>query len=215
MSPSGSSVPTATDHRDEVAARRAEARARILEAARDLAAEHGIGAISLRELGRRVGMRAPSLYEYFDSKHAIYDALFAAGYRSLLDEMDDLVVAAAAVDPGDPAAVRAALLAGMRRFLGFCVADPARYQLMFQRPVPGYEPSPEAYGPSVELLAEMRSLFDLLGIRDPAHLDLWTAVTTGLADQQIANDPGGDRWLRLDEEAVDMLLAHIRREGKR
>ena len=29
---------------------------------------------------------------------------------------------------------------------------------------------------------------------------------TGLAGQQISNDPGGDRWERLIDRAVDMLL---------
>jgi hypothetical protein len=44
------------------------------------------------------------------------------------------------------------------------------------------------------------------GVREPAELDLWTAVLTGLATQQISNDPGGDRWSRLVDTAVDRLL---------
>jgi hypothetical protein len=31
---------------------------------------------------------------------------------------------------------------------------------------------------------------------------------TGLVDQQISNDPGGDRWIRLIDDAVVMFLAH-------
>ena len=46
------------------------------------------------------------------------------------------------------------------------------------------------------------------GVGDPAHCDIWTALTTGLVDQQIANDPGGDRWSRLIDEVVAMFLAH-------
>jgi hypothetical protein len=38
---------------------------------------------------------------------------------------------------------------------------------------------------------------------------LFTALLSGLADQQIANDPGGDRWLRLVDSAVDMYLGHV------
>jgi hypothetical protein len=38
-------------------------------------------------------------------------------------------------------------------------------------------------------------------------VDLWTAVATGLVSQQLANDPGGDRWVRLIDRAVAMLLA--------
>ncbi|MGH8895351.1 MAG: hypothetical protein ACRDWY_18900 [Actinomycetes bacterium] len=46
------------------------------------------------------------------------------------------------------------------------------------------------------------------GVTDPRHFDTWTAVMTGLVDQQIANEPGGDRWTRLIEDVVRMLLAH-------
>ena len=35
------------------------------------------------------------------------------------------------------------------------------------------------------------------GIDDGRQVDIWTAVLTGLTSQQMANDPGGDRWLRL------------------
>ena len=47
------------------------------------------------------------------------------------------------------------------------------------------------------------------GITEQADLDLWTALLSGLASQQVANDPGGDRWLRLVDDAVDMFLAHV------
>jgi hypothetical protein len=32
---------------------------------------------------------------------------------------------------------------------------------------------------------------------------------TGLVDQQISNEPGGERWTRLHDEAIDMFLEHI------
>lgn len=41
----------------------------------------------------------------------------------------------------------------------------------------------------------------------PATLDLYTAMLTGLASQQISNDPGGDHWPRLVPDAVDRVLA--------
>jgi hypothetical protein len=41
---------------------------------------------------------------------------------------------------------------------------------------------------------------------------MWTALTTGLVDQQISNDPGGTRWSDLVDEAVDMFLLHHRRQ---
>jgi hypothetical protein len=45
------------------------------------------------------------------------------------------------------------------------------------------------------------------GATSPEKLDLWTALLSGLAAQQVSNDPGGDRWSRLVEPAVDMFVA--------
>ena len=41
--------------------------------------EAGVGGLSMSEIARRLGMRQPSLYKYFPSLHAVYDALFARG----------------------------------------------------------------------------------------------------------------------------------------
>src|SRR5438874_13722738 len=78
-------VPT----RDRQAERREATRAEILEAAWALARENGLAGVSLRDVAARIGMRPPSLYWYFDSKHAIYDAMFADGNRALLARMDE------------------------------------------------------------------------------------------------------------------------------
>ncbi len=58
---------------DKVAMRREAKTASIVAEAWGLAREHGVGGISLHALARTVGMRQPSLYEYFESKHALYD----------------------------------------------------------------------------------------------------------------------------------------------
>jgi hypothetical protein len=97
----------------------------------------------------------------------------------------------------------------MHCFVGFCTEDPARYQLMFQRTIPGFEPSPETYAIAVEALGVMHHRLATHGITDPASLDLITAVSTGLTDQQISNDPGGDRWVRLVDDAAEMLHRHL------
>ena len=76
---------TPTTKADPRAARREASLRRILDAAWELSRERGLTGWTLRDLGTAVGMRAPSLYVYFDSKNALYDALFSDGYRSLLD----------------------------------------------------------------------------------------------------------------------------------
>lgn len=180
------------------AARREAALRRIVDAAWLLSAEHGLTGWTLRDLGDALGLRPPSLYVYVDSKHALYDLLFADGYRALLEEMADLM--AAATDPRDR------LRQSAHRFVAFCVADPARCQLLFLRTIPGFEPSPESYALAVRALGHTREVLNEAGIHDVAELDLWTAMLSGLATQQISNDPGGDRWSRLVDRAVDRLL---------
>lgn len=193
--------------RDRRAERREATRAEILEAAQELMREHGVAGLSLRDLGQKVGMRAQSLYSYFDSKDAIYDALFAEGFRQYLE------IRRAIPRTGDP---RADFRVVCRTYFDFCLEDPARYQLLFQRTIPGFQPSPESYAPSVEGLEITRQLLVEAGGDDPTDLDLFTGLMTGLIDQQISNDLGGDRWYRLLDEALDMLFAHFdaRKKGK-
>jgi AcrR family transcriptional regulator len=189
-------IPT----RDRRAERREATRAEILEAAWELMREHGVAGLSLRDLGQKVGMRAQSLYSYFDSKEALYDALFGEGCRECFERIQQVE------RTGDP---RADFRAGCRVYVDFCLEDAARYQLLFQRTIPGFEPSPESYAPSVEGLERLRRALVDAGARDPRDLDLCTGIVTGLVDQQISNDPGGDRWYRLLDDALDMLFAYI------
>ena len=194
--------------RDRRAERFAATRREIIDAAWDLVRANGLGALAMRDLGARVGMRAQSLYAYFPSKFAIYDALFAESNRELLRRLNDL---AAVRDPIE------GLRARTRLFLAFCVEDPGRYQLLFQRTIPGFEPSPEAYAPALDVLQTAREALLECGITDPQAIDMWTGITGGLAAQQIANDPGGDRWTRLADEAADMFLARyapVRKKGR-
>src|SRR5215472_3019213 len=79
------SATSASVVRDRRAERREATRAEILAAAWELVRAEGLAALSLRDLARRVGMQAPSLYSYFDSKHAIYDAMFAQGAQDFLE----------------------------------------------------------------------------------------------------------------------------------
>lgn len=179
--------------------RRLQTRSEILESAWQLCRDGGLTSLSLRVLAERVGMRAPSLYSYFASKDAIYDAMFADGQRELLAVISDLPV-----DDADRESVREAA----HRYFCFCTSDPVRYQLLFQRTIPGFEPSPESYALASEVLDTAERAITAAGLADARLVDLWTALLTGLADQQISNDPGGDRWYRLLDEAVDLFCDH-------
>lgn len=185
--------------RDRRAERREATKAEILDAAWELVRAEGLAGLSLRDLARLVGMQAPSLYSYFESKNAIFDAMFAQGARAFLEGETRMEAS------GDPLRD---LQAGVRFFVGFCTENPVRYQLMFQRTIPGFEPTPETFAIAIEGLNSLRARLARIGISDQRPLDLLTALGTGLADQQISNDPGGDRWVRLVDEAVEMFFNH-------
>jgi AcrR family transcriptional regulator len=191
--------------RDRRAERFAATRREILDAAWELAAVAGLVGIAMRDLGTAVGMRAQSLYAYFPSKHAMYDAMFAEANQELLARMK-------AVDGDDP---QRRLRAQARVFVQFCVEQPVRYQLLFQRTIPGFEPSPQAYAPAVEVLALSRRTVAACGVSGERAFDAWTALTGGIAAQQNANEPGGRRWTRLLDDTIDMYLTHYRSATRR
>lgn len=104
-----------------------------LDAAVAIMAEAGVGGLSMSEIARRLGMRQPSLYKYFRSLHAVYDALFARGVA----RSGAAVQAAVAAQPQGLASIRAA----SRALVRWAVENPVLAQLMYWRPVPGFAPA--------------------------------------------------------------------------
>jgi AcrR family transcriptional regulator len=184
--------------RDRAAERREATRAEILETAWELAEQQGLAEFTLRELAERVGMRAPSLYTHFESKHAIYDAMFGQAWS----DYEQVALAEFAELPQAP---RAAIRRAARVFFDYAVAHPARHQLMNQRIIPGFEPSAESYAPAVRVLELGRQLLRDVGVTESSDFDIATAMIAGLINQQLANDPGGTRWSVLLDRAIDIL----------
>ncbi len=178
----------------------------VLAAARDLAREQGLASISMRDIGSRVGLHASSLYQYFPSKDAIYDALFAAGHRELHAWMAELDRTGKPVD---------VLKRGSRRFTKFCLQDEVRYQLLFQRTIPGFVPSEGSMALAWQSYRDLVAALAGAGVTRQADIDLWTAIQMGLTAQQWANDPGGRRFVDHLEPAVDMFLAHVKRTRRK
>jgi AcrR family transcriptional regulator len=179
-------------------ARRREAKvAGIIESAWELARLNGIAGISLHALAREVGMRQPSLYAYFDSKLALYDAMFADGNQRLLDQLDRVAL------PRDP---RAALKRFLGTFVTAALEDPARYELLFERHIPGFTPSPASYRLAEEALGRFVTTINAAGITKQADVDCIVAVVAGLMAAQLSNDPGGTRWIRHLNRLVDLYV---------
>ncbi len=195
-------IVIASPTRNRVAERRSATRREILDAAWEVAREKGVAAFTLKDVADRVGMRPPSLYSHFASKNAIYDAMFGQAWHGCLDAMR----AAADGLPDDP---RTAMTVMGHAYFDYAVADQARNQLMNARISPDFQPSAQAYAPSLAVWELARTELDKVGVSAEADLDLFSAVVGGLVDAQLANDPGGDRYARQLDRAIGMLAEHF------
>jgi AcrR family transcriptional regulator len=176
----------------------------IIDSAWKLAREQGIASVSLHALARDVGIRQPSLYEYFDCKNALYDAMFADGNRKLIERMDATKL------PREP---RVALKRFLTAFAAFGLEDPARYELLFQRHVPGFTPSQGSYALAQVVLQRVVTLLKNAGVTDQGDIDCVVAVTAGIMESQLSNDPGGNRWVRHLNRLVDLVVDDATKKG--
>src|SRR5579875_745572 len=184
-------------------------RQEIVDAAWQAARDKGLTGLTLSDVAARVGMRVPSLYSYFASKNEIYDAMFAQGNEEFLEFIKQR-------QAGLPRRPRELVRETFRIFFDFCTADPVRYQLLFQRTIPGFVPSEPSYAKAIEVLDVFRRQLADAGLTGgQADEDLLTALSSGLVDQQIANDPGGDRWGRLLDEVADMAYDHLMKKRRK
>lgn len=188
--------------RDRFAERRVAVRAEIVDAAWQIAHDTGLATMTLKDVAERIGMRAPSLYTHFDSKMAIVDAMFAGAWT-------DYLVVITEVESGMPAAPRDVLAQVAQTFFDFAVADLERYQLMNKAVIPGFHPTAQSYAPSVEVMERIVAVLRGVGISDDDGRDLFLAVVSAVIDQQLANDPSGDRWRHLLPRVIDMYADHM------
>ena len=196
--------------------RRQETIEQVLDVAVEVMAEQGVAGLSLGEVARRMGIRTPSLYGYFDGKHALYDALFERGWRLLLEQQRAAEARMTRTDP------LADFRDGMDIFVRWAVEHPAYSALMFWRPVPGFVPSERAYAPAVVLDEEGRA--EVVRLREagilPADVDVdrayraSTALVAGVISQQLSNAPDepfdSGTWTTVLPDLLDMWLAHCR-----
>jgi AcrR family transcriptional regulator len=185
----------------------------ILDLAIEVMAEDGVAALSLAEVARRMGMRPPSLYQYFPSKLAVYDALFERGACQTLAILESYQSRIAE----DPLAGLAAAQAAWNEWV---MANPVLAQLLYWRPVPGFEPSPKAYQPALQLQdlgwAALQAAVDAGQLARAAASEeggaLYTILMAGVISQQLANEPAATaatgRFTRLTPTVLDMFVRY-------
>lgn len=177
----------------------------------DVMTEGGVGGLTLAEVARRLGVQPPSLYKYFPSLLALYDELFRRGQQQHLEVVQHAITTSR---PG-----LTAVAAGIRAGATWSATHPVLAQLLFWRPVPGYEPTAEAFAPSIAMVEHFRNaLTDAVAAGELAAegdsddaLTLLSVVASGLVSQHLANDPGASvdesRFLRLIDQAMAMFAS--------
>ncbi len=183
----------------------------ILAAARTQMRESGVAALNLHEVARRIGTTTAALYKYFTGKAALYDALFRLGTRLYREELEALDLGAGSAE--------SALQGAIEHQLDFALRNPELYQLILQRPVPGFVPSEEGLKEAAQLEDVGREILDRLigrGVIAPEGpperaFNLLLAVMGGLTDAHLANEPhlpvGQGRFGSLVPDVVRMFAA--------
>ena len=196
---------------DRRARRRQETIEEILDIATEVMTEEGVNGLSLAEVARRLGVQPPSLYKYFPSLMAVFDALFLRGQREHLDVMRRAMTEA---EPGLDA-----LIAGLEASGRWSLANRAIAQLLFWRPVPSFEPSAESFAPSMEMVHLQRSaLADAVAagqLGPEADADeaiyLVSTLIVGVLSQAMANEPdlewGQGRFTPMFPRLMRLLVA--------
>ncbi len=111
--------------------------AALLSSAADLLETEGPDSLSVRRIAAAANVAPMGVYNHFESKFGIVEALFIQGFQRLGVEMEAM---ARIEDPTE------ALREGARRYRALALAHPMAYQVMFMRAVAGFEPSDRAVG---------------------------------------------------------------------
>ncbi|GAA4709716.1 TetR/AcrR family transcriptional regulator [Phytohabitans rumicis] len=149
-----------------------ELRDRFVAAGLEVLQEHGAAELTVRRVAEAAGSSTMGIYTRFGGRTGMLEAVYRRGFELLRDVLT-------AVPPGSPPDRIVAL---GRAYREFALANPALYALLFERPIAGFDPSPElraeALAMNFTLLVDEVAAAGIPARWDPqraAYL-LWTAM---------------------------------------
>lgn len=189
-------------------------REQILDAARQLFAERGYEAVTMREIGKRIEYSATALYNHFADKESLVRELCRRDFSDFAQRF-----LAAVVDSKSP--IESLCRAGLV-YLGFAEQFPQHYRLMFMTPLPEAPPEQgEREDPRMNAYVFLRALVEqLLGAGylrpevtdvDLASQTIW-AMVHGVAALELTIDKQ-DKWIDFkprEERFADALRLLLR-----
>jgi len=183
----------------------------ILDAARAVMREHGVAALNLNEVARRVRLRPQSLAEYFPSKAALYDELF---WRAVHLFHDGDTRAYREHPPGW-GQIEAWFV--NRTTLAYEHSD--LYHLVFSAPVPDLRPTERSVEAIRETLVGVRGMVAAAiaagamapGMTPERATDLLMAIRHGLIAEHLGKQgvlpAGSERFSGLVPDIIRMVQA--------
>jgi AcrR family transcriptional regulator len=143
----------APSRRDRVRAATIE---EIKATARQLLVAEGPDAVSLRAIGRAMGMSAPALYRYFGSHDELVEHVCGDIFTEIAADIHAAIERAGRAAGGNMAAK---LIAACRAFRGWALAHPREFGLLFGTPLPGLASLHDK--PESDFIAECAGKFSL------------------------------------------------------
>jgi len=118
----------------------------LLRSAAEILETEGPDGLSVRRIAAAAGVAPMGVYNHFESKFGIVEALYVQGFERLRE-------ATASIDEiPDP---YEALRECGRRYRALALANPMLYQIMFLRAVPGFDPSEQAFEVAVQAFGSL------------------------------------------------------------
>lgn len=139
-------------------------------------AESGVGALSLRELAREMGMAPSAIYRYYDNRNDLLTALIIDGYDSLTTELESEYERLATADPRPPS--RQVLTEIGLAYRRWALGNRVKWLMIFSSSVPGYTGTDETTaastrmaGPVLRVLADAVTAGELDATSIEARID--------------------------------------------
>ena len=169
----------APSRRDRVRAATVE---EIKATARGLLVAEGPDAVSLRAIGREMGMTAPAIYRYFGSRDDLVMHVCGDIFTEIAAEIHTAIVAADQASGGD---ITVKLVAACRAFRHWALAHRPEFGLLFGTPLPGIEAGHDDFVDDCadKFSGEFLALFYELWTRHPFPVPADAEIEPGLAAQ--------------------------------
>ena len=107
----------------------------LLTSAAEILETEGPEGLSVRKIAAAAGVAPMGVYNHFESKFGIVEALFIQGFERLRDATESI---------GEIHDPYMALREGCRRYRALALAQPMVYRMMLMQGVPGFEPGQHA-----------------------------------------------------------------------